>query len=121
MIIFDNVFAASYKFYSPEKDQIRVRASLFVTGSEFFIATMIFNILLGNDWIKVYLNFKYSHYFAGLIFFIIYGINYYYYSNNRISKIITRFETKSKSEIIFWNFFSIVSILFPLLYGLFIP
>ncbi len=121
MILFDNIFAASYKFYSGENDQVRLRASLFVTLSEILISIIILNILLGNDWIKVYLNFKHAPQVGGLLFLVITAINYYYYSNIRINKVMTRFEKKSKTEVIVWNIIAITSIICPVLYELFTP
>ena len=117
MFFFDNIFAAAYKFSSEfENDPVKTRATAIVSLSECLASAMLFSFCFRMHWLK---NFSHSiplPQIGVFIILILFGINYYYYSNDRIKRIMARFEQKPKFEVVLWNIITILSILGPFIY-----
>lgn len=121
MFFFDNIFAATYKFSSEfENDPVKTRATAIVSLSELLASLMLlfFSFRIpGLQGLKIFFHSIPSPHIGVFIILILFGINYfYYYSNDRIKRIMARFEQKPKFEVVLWNIITILSIIGPIIY-----
>ena len=113
MVFYNNLFAATYRFYKKfyETDRSRFRTVLLlwvhVMGT-FFVLVAGVKKLFSLDFARFHNTISYLFILA--ILFLVCPIFLRYYSNNKIEQIILKFEEKKIPEKKLWGYITVVSL-----------
>lgn len=111
MFFFNNIFAASYKFYSKfENEPIRFSATAIVSLCQSLLSILLLGELHERG--IIHIPNKYYALLIGVCFVI---INYSYYSKKKIESILDIYEKKSSIERQIWTVIAIISVLLPII------
>ena len=113
---FNNIFGASFSYYSNPKLNVfpRFGATMIVMLCQIMLLYLLFAVLKKITPYNIFMLFTNRIYF--LIVLVLWGmLNVRYYSKVRTQRIIKEYEEKSNKEKKIWSAVTIISIIAPLI------